>query len=117
MNNKRSISHFSFADSTFKSFHLSEDNALTIFMNTWQEEPFKIIFSNTIQFSYKLGDIPNDLYEIFNANSFLDEALIRQYTSSRINALCPQGTEKTGRSSNCATACGTFHKPDKTTSF
>jgi hypothetical protein len=78
MNKKFAAEHIDFADSEYKFFHMSEDAILTIYMNSWQEIPLKLIFSHTVQFLYTLGDVPKDLYEISN-NSSLDEMLLKMY--------------------------------------
>jgi hypothetical protein len=78
MNKKRVTSPVSFADSGYKSFYMTEDATLTICMKSWQEEPFKIVFKHAIQFMYKLGDVPNGLYEL-DHTLFLNEALQLEY--------------------------------------
>jgi hypothetical protein len=79
MNKKRVESCVSFADSEYKAFKMLEDSTLLIYMKSWQEEPFKVIFTHAIQFLYKLGDVPKGLYEISNHSTFLIEALTREY--------------------------------------
>jgi hypothetical protein len=79
MNKKRVISGVSFADSEYMSFHMSEDATLNIYMKSWQEEPFRIEFKHSIQFLYRLGDVPKDLYELAGGSFFLDEALSQEY--------------------------------------
>jgi hypothetical protein len=54
--------HVDFADSEYESFDMSENAILTIYMKSWQNKPLRIIFAEVIQFSYKLGDFPKDLY-------------------------------------------------------
>lgn len=80
MNKKKIDSEIDFADSEYKSFNMSENYILTINMNNWQEKSFKIIFVNTIQFVYKLGDIPKGVFELSNDDSsFFNEALLLEY--------------------------------------
>ncbi|WP_068471244.1 hypothetical protein [Candidatus Protochlamydia phocaeensis] len=74
MNKKRIPPPISFADSEYQSFHMERDATLTIYMKSWQEEPFKVIFKHAIQFLYRLGDVPKGLYEL-NSSLFLEEAL------------------------------------------
>lgn len=68
-----------FADSEYKSFQMLENNVLIINMSSWEERPFGIVFSNVIQFLYRLGDVPKDLYEISNNSPFLEEAVLQEY--------------------------------------
>lgn len=80
MSKKLAAEHIDFADSEYKSFYMSENYTLTVKMNSWKETPLSLIFSHAIQFSYKLGDVPKDLYEISNEDStFLREALLMKY--------------------------------------
>ena len=51
MSKKLVAKPISFADSEYKSFEMTEDATLTINMNSWQGTPFRIIFSDVIQFS------------------------------------------------------------------
>ncbi len=69
----------SFADSEYEFFKMSENSVLTIHMLSWQAKPFQVVFSNTIQFLYRLGDFPKDLYEMLGDSIFLQEALSREY--------------------------------------
>jgi hypothetical protein len=78
MNKNQVILNISFADSEYKSFSMSDDDVLTIYMKSWQEKPFKLIFKHAIQFLYRLGDVPKGVYEL-STSSFLDEALSKQY--------------------------------------
>jgi hypothetical protein len=73
------ISNISFDDSEYKSFCMSENDTLTVYMNSWQEIPFKIVFKHTIQFLYRLGDVPSKLFVITNESPFLKEALMNNY--------------------------------------
>lgn len=40
---------------------------------------FAVVFFKTIQFLYRLGSGPKDLYEVQNDHSFLEEALLQNY--------------------------------------
>jgi len=82
MNKKLAMPTFDFADSEYKSFNMSEDATLIIYMNNWQAIPFKIIFTHAIQFSYKLGFVPKDLYEVLEDSIFLNEALSLKYAET-----------------------------------
>jgi hypothetical protein len=79
MDKKRVMSSVSFADSEYKSFHMTEEATLTVYMKSWEEEPFKIVFKHATQFLYRLGDVPKGLYELSNTSSFLEEALSKEY--------------------------------------
>ncbi len=79
MNKQLAAKHIDFADSEYKSFHISEDDTLTIRMNSWQEKPLYLIFSSAIQFFYQLADVPKDLYEISDDSAVLQEALLKKY--------------------------------------
>lgn len=78
MNKKTALEFIDFADSEYRSFSMSEDSNLTIYMKNWKEEPLRLFFKHTIQFAYHLGDVPKDLYEILDS-SFLNSALQKQY--------------------------------------
>lgn len=39
MHKKRITSNVSFADSEYKSFHMTEEANLAIYMKSWEEEP------------------------------------------------------------------------------
>ena len=80
MNKKLAIESVDFADSEYIGFQMSDDSNLTIFMKNWKEEPIKIIFNNTIQFSYNLGDTPKDLY-VLDKTCFLEKALNTKYNA------------------------------------
>ncbi len=78
--NKRKLSlGISFADSEYKSFQMSENSVLTIRMLSWQAQPFQVVFSHAIQFLYRLGDVPKDLYELSNYSPFLEDSLLQEY--------------------------------------
>ena len=79
MKKKLVIPDFDFADSKYKSFSISEEGTLTINMQSWQEDPFKIVFLNVIQFTYKIGSVPKDLFESLESSLFLNEALSLEY--------------------------------------
>jgi hypothetical protein len=85
MNKKLAAPTIDFADSDYKSFQMLEDDKLIISMNSWQEKPLKIIFKDVIQFCYRLGFVPKDLYEILESTSFLREPLERRYKEIPIN--------------------------------
>ena len=42
-----------FADACFKSLEM-DDKTLTLIVYSWEEKPMRIVFSNTIQFSYTI---------------------------------------------------------------
>jgi hypothetical protein len=68
-----------------ESFCMSENSILTINFNLQRGKLLKIIFSHAIQFSYKLGNIIKNIYEIPNHSSFLEEALSEYYVSIPTN--------------------------------
>lgn len=39
-----------FADSKYKSFDMSENSVLTIFLNSWQEKPLRLFFLKLFNF-------------------------------------------------------------------
>ena len=80
MDNKIVFQNFDFADSEYKSYNMSENSVLTINMYTWQEVPFKIVFKDTIYFSYELGDGIENVYEVPDNAQFFYGALLRNYT-------------------------------------
>ncbi|MFI0436103.1 MAG: hypothetical protein ACH350_10360 [Parachlamydiaceae bacterium] len=84
MNKQLAAPHIDFADSEYVAFQMTEHQNLTIFMKNWQEESLRIVFKHVIEFIYKLGDVPKDLYELDNS-SFLTEALQLKYTSTPPN--------------------------------
>lgn len=54
-----------FADSEFKSCYLDRINDnLIVYLNSWDDNLIKIVFLNTLHFSFKWGDIVNGLYQI-----------------------------------------------------
>lgn len=78
MKKKLIYPHIDFTDSTFKSFQSNkEDHTLTIFMESWDAKKLKIIFLNVIHFTYNLGYIPKELYEI--EDSLIKETIINKY--------------------------------------
>lgn len=79
MKKKLAAEHIDFADSRYKFFEMTEDSTLTIHMDSWKETPLRIVFAKVIQFSYKLGDLPKDLYETSGDCPLLMEALASKY--------------------------------------
>jgi hypothetical protein len=79
MNKKIAFEHIDFADSEYKSLFMSEDATLTVCLKSWDTKILKIIFSNTIQFSYKLESTTKQLYELTGDFPFLNEALLQEY--------------------------------------
>lgn len=67
-----------FADSEYHSLEF-EGNNLRLTLIAWDEQKINLIFSDTIQFVYKLGDITQGIVEIFDNKDFLEEGLIRNY--------------------------------------
>lgn len=78
MNKKKVTRLVDFADSTFKTFQMSEKGDLTLIFNSWQEKAFQVIFINTIQFLFRLGDVPANCYEI-DSSQFMEDALMQDY--------------------------------------
>lgn len=68
-----------FADGEFKSFEMTENSKLIVYLKSWKEKNITLIFSSVIQFSYKLGDHLSNIYEISGSSHFLEEALEREY--------------------------------------
>jgi hypothetical protein len=65
-----------FAGSKYKRFQMSRDGILTIHISSWGDEIVRILFFDTIQFSYRLGkNIIKEIDEITGSSSFLEEAL------------------------------------------
>ena len=77
----RAAPKIDFADSRFKSYEMFE-NTLILNLISWDEKTLKVIFSNCIQFSYKLGDFIENLYEIMEESDFLREALSHKYVKT-----------------------------------
>jgi len=82
METKVKVAKVSFADARFKSFDMNENYDLTIFLNSWDEKMLRVVFYHTIQFSFKLGDVTQQLYQILGNNSFFEEALNREYVKA-----------------------------------
>jgi hypothetical protein len=78
MNKKLAAKHIGFADSEYKSFHMSEDATLTIYLKSWDAKTLRIVFTHAIQFFYTLGNEPSDLFEIENSPE-VDKMLIERY--------------------------------------
>ncbi len=78
MEKKRMGIGIDFADSEYRSFQMSEDASLTIYLNSWDAKTLRIVFSHVIQFSYKLASDPQSLYELVN-HPFLNESLMEIY--------------------------------------
>ena len=78
MNKRLAAEYIDFADSEYIAFQMSDHYNLTILMKNWKEELLRIIFKHAIQFTYKLGDVPKDWYELENT-PFLNEALQLKY--------------------------------------
>jgi hypothetical protein len=88
MNKTKVAQNIDFADSEYKSFHMSEDATLTIHMNNWQEIPIKLIFSHTVKFLYSLGDVPKGLFEIQENSTILNEVILKKYGDLSRENLC-----------------------------
>jgi hypothetical protein len=85
MNKILAAEHIDFADSEYKSFHMSEDDILTLYLKSWDAKSLKIVFSQVIQFLYKLGDLSKDLYQSSNESAFLNAALSEKYIKIPLN--------------------------------
>jgi hypothetical protein len=85
MKHKLAISDIDFADSELKSFEMTEENNLVVYINSWDERVIKIIFSNMIQFSYKLESQVSQIYEVLDITPFFDEALSKNYETVPID--------------------------------
>ncbi len=80
MEKKPASPGISFADAEFESFQMYDrENILLIYLTSWDERELRIVFSNPIQFSYKLGDVISVFYEIQEDSTFLNEALLNHY--------------------------------------
>lgn len=79
MDKKLALPDIDFADSRYKSLQILEDDTLIIYLNSWKEQPLKIIFKDIIYFSYKVGDLPRDLYEITDSTPLLEETILSLY--------------------------------------
>jgi len=77
MNKKAIFQNIDFADSEYDSCKMS-DETLTIYIKSWNEKILQLVFTNTIQFSYKLGDLISEVSEN-TKGSFLNEALSLYY--------------------------------------
>ncbi|WP_068471242.1 hypothetical protein [Candidatus Protochlamydia phocaeensis] len=64
MNKKIIAENIDFADSEYKSFHMSEEAVLTVYLKSWDAKLLIITFTHVIQFSYQLGSDPSNLFEI-----------------------------------------------------
>src|ERR1700733_4101397 len=67
-----------FADSEFHSIAIHE-NSLKLTLLSWNSKEIVILFSDAIQFIYKLGDVTQQVVEVVNGSDFLNEALTRNY--------------------------------------
>lgn len=52
-----------------------KEGNLVVYLKSWDEKSIKIAFSGVIQFCYKLGYIPEGIYEKDEGGEFLKEAL------------------------------------------
>jgi hypothetical protein len=68
-----------FADSEYRSFHMSDDGTLTIHMKNWQEIPMQLIFFHPVKFLYSTGDVPKGLFEIKDNSTLLNEVIVKMY--------------------------------------
>ena len=78
MNKKPVFDYIDFADSEYLSFHISEDATLTIYLKSWDAKFLNLIFNHVVQFSYKLGSDPSNLFEKKNSHE-LEKILLEIY--------------------------------------
>ncbi len=78
MKQKVLFTDIDFADSEYRSCEM-EDTDFTVYLNSWDGKTIRIIFHNTIQFSYKIYAVVSYVCEITEKNSVLDEALALRY--------------------------------------
>ncbi len=71
---KKIAPNIGFDDATFKSCEIS-NNALIVYITSWNEKSIKLIFFNTIQFIYKLHSDVSGVYEKNEQNEFIKNAL------------------------------------------
>ncbi len=71
-----------FADSEFKTFELTDDDNLIIYLESWDGEELKIIFSDSIGFLYQSGNIVTNLYEI--SESILLSTVIKRVYAKEV---------------------------------
>lgn len=74
-----------FADSEFKFFQMNKNEPLYVFLNSWDAKNLIVIFTNVIQFSYKSGNLMENLYEVLDSTSFLENALRKHKLSENRN--------------------------------
>ena len=61
------------------------ENTLILKLISWDEREIFMVFSDPIFFSYKLGDIISDFYEILDHSQSLNVALENKYTKVPAN--------------------------------
>lgn len=66
------------ADATFKSCEMS-NNVLTVLLSSWDNRIIKILFIGVIRFDYRIDSIVSNVYEKFEEDDLLKEALALQY--------------------------------------
>lgn len=78
MDTKKAISNIDFADASYKSLEMSNDE-LFVYINSWDDKTIKISFFNPIKFTFKIGGFIEGFYEIGDDFSFLNEILEEYY--------------------------------------
>lgn len=76
---KLALPNIDFADSEFIKFELREDNVLSVYLQSWEENQLIIRFVDTISVFYESGNIVKDIYEIETHLEFLNDAIIKKY--------------------------------------
>ena len=69
-----------FSDSEFKTFELTDEDVLIIYLESWEERRLKIMFIDVVGFIYQTGNLVSNLYVTREENLFFEESLSRAYT-------------------------------------
>ena len=78
MNKKTLFPNIDLADAEYRAFEM-KNKILTIYFSSWDACIIRMVFSNPIQFFYKLGDIVSDAYEILDNSPTLNASLSLKY--------------------------------------
>jgi hypothetical protein len=85
MEKKRAVSNVSFADAEFETFESTKNGDLFVHLKSWNEKRLKIIFTNSIRFTFITGGVVSNIWEEMNESSFLNEAIMNIYEKAPVN--------------------------------
>jgi hypothetical protein len=76
------VPNIDFSDAEFRSFNLSEDNVLYIYLTSWDEKLLTITFFRPIYFLYQLGHGISNIYSINENSKLIQDAMNKYYVKT-----------------------------------